>query len=98
MIIIKYLSIYLVVTAVTTQTLRQRQEERSYSLSTLPWCSQELGRMLHSLDRKPKRRRTAKGTSMTVQRRDQEIQSTRPAPEDAPAICTVIGLPLLALF
>lgn len=55
-----------------------------FSVSTLPWRSAQLGDIMHRLDRKFNRRRSAKSTNMTLQRKNRGIVSSRPAPEDAP--------------
>lgn len=55
-----------------------------FSVSTLPWRSAQLGDLMHRLDRKFNRRRSAKSTNMTLQRQNRGIVSSRPAPEDAP--------------
>lgn len=62
----------------------ERPHVKVFSVSTLPWRSEDLTKVMHSLDRKVMRRRSAKGTSMTVRRRKSGVRSSRPAPEDAP--------------
>lgn len=49
----------------------------------LPWRSRELNVMVTSLDRKNARRRSQRGASMLIERR-QGPPSTRAAPDDAP--------------
>lgn len=49
----------------------------------LPWRSRELNVMMTSLDRKNARRRSQRGASMLIERR-QGPPSTRAAPDDAP--------------
>ena len=56
-----------------------------FVVSTLPWRSNELGQVMHCLDKKVMRRRGEKATNMTVQRRREGVVSSRPAPDDAPA-------------
>lgn len=56
-----------------------------FVVSTLPWRSNELGQVMHRLDKKFMRRRGEKATNMTVQRRREGVVSSRPAPDDAPA-------------
>lgn len=55
-----------------------------FSVSALPWRSAELRDLMYRLDRKSKRKRSAKSTNMTLQRKNKGIISKRPAPEDAP--------------
>ncbi|CAH3192040.1 unnamed protein product [Porites evermanni] len=63
----------------------ERPKKKVFSVSTLPWRSPELTQVMHSLDRKSMRRRSAKATNMLVERRRSGIISSRPAPDDADA-------------
>ena len=60
-------------------------KKKVFSVSTLPWRSPELTQVMHSLDRKLMRRRSAKATNMLVERHRSGIISSRPAPDDADA-------------
>jgi len=62
----------------------ERPHVKVFSVSTLPWRNEDLTKVMYSLDRKVTRRRSAKGTSMTVRRRKSGVRSSHPAPEDAP--------------
>ena len=59
------------------------QKKKVFSVSTLQWRSPALTQVMHSLDRKSTRRRSAKGTNMSVERRRTGIISNRLAPDDA---------------
>lgn len=63
----------------------ERPKKKVFSVSTLPWRSPELTQVMHSLDRKLMRRRSAKATNMLVERHRSGIISSRPAPDDADA-------------
>ena len=61
----------------------ERPKKKVFSVSTLPWRSPALTQVMHSLDRKSARRRSAKGSSTFVERRNTGIISSRLAPDDA---------------
>ena len=61
----------------------ERPKKKVFGVSTLPWRSPALTQVMHSLDRKSAHRRSAKGTSMFVERRNTGIISSRLAPDDA---------------
>ena len=57
--------------------------KKVFCRSTLQWRSPALTQVMHTLDRKTARRRSAKGTHMVVERRNTGIISSRLAPDDA---------------
>ena len=57
--------------------------KKVFCISTLQWRSPALTQVMHNLDRKTARRRSAKGTNMVVERRNTGIVSSRLAPDDA---------------
>ena len=61
----------------------ERPKKKVFGVSTLDWRSPELTQLMHSLDRKLTRRRSAKSTNMVMGRRYTGIVSSRPAPDDA---------------
>ncbi|KAL9977224.1 hypothetical protein ACROYT_G014603 [Oculina patagonica] len=61
-----------------------RSRVKVFSVGTLPWRSAELGELMQRLDRKFKRKQSAKSMDMTLQRKNRGIIPRRPAPEDAP--------------
>lgn len=63
----------------------ERPKKKVFSVSTLPWRSPELTQVMHSLDRKLMRRRSAKAINMLMERHRSGIISSRPAPDDADA-------------
>ena len=63
----------------------ERPKKKVFSVSTLPWRSPELTQVMHSLDRKLMRRRSAKAINMLMERHRSGIISSRPAPNDADA-------------
>ena len=67
------------------QTDSQEPCRKVFVVSTLPWRSNELGQVMHRLDKKVMRRRREKSTNMTVQSRREGVVSSRPAHDDAPA-------------
>ena len=62
---------------------RPNKKLKVFSVSTLQWRSPALSQVMHSLDRKSTRRRSAKGTNMLVKRRRTGITSSRLAPDGA---------------
>ena len=62
--------------------------KKVFCRSTLQWRSPALTQVMHTLDRKAARRRSAKGTNMVVERRNTGIISSR-------SLCTSITLILL---
>ena len=63
----------------------ERPKKKVFSVSRLPWRSPELTHVMHSLDKKLMRRRSAKATNMLVERHRSGIISSCPAPDDADA-------------
>lgn len=61
----------------------EKPKKKVFSVSSLPWRSCELTSLMRSLDRKVSRRRSEKSTNMLVERKNTNIVSSRPAPEDA---------------
>jgi len=61
----------------------ERPKKKVFSVSSLQWRSPALTQVMHSLDRKTTRRRSAKGANMLVERRRAGIISSRLAPDDA---------------
>lgn len=61
----------------------ERPKKKVFSISSLQWRSPALIQVMHSLDRKATRRRSAKGANMLVKRRRTDIISSRLAPDDA---------------
>ena len=61
----------------------ERPKKKVFGVSTLPWHSPALTQVVHSLDRKSARRRSAKGTSMFVEGQNTGIISSHLAPDDA---------------
>ena len=57
--------------------------KKVFCISTLQWRSPALTQVMHNLDRKTARRRSAKGTNMVVERHNTGIVSSRLAPDDA---------------
>lgn len=61
----------------------ERPKKKVFSVSSLQWQSLAFTQVMHSLDRKSTRRRSAKGANMLVERRHTGIISSRLAPDDA---------------
>ena len=61
----------------------ERPKKKVFGVSSLQWRSPALTQVMHSLDRKSTRRRSAKGANMLVERRRTGIISSRLAPDDA---------------
>lgn len=61
----------------------ERPRKKVFSRSTLQWRSPALTQVMHALDRKAARRRSAKGINMLVERRQTEIILSCVAPDDA---------------
>lgn len=61
----------------------ERPKKKVFSISSLQWRSPALTQVMHSLDRKATRRRSAKGANMLVKRRRTGIISSHLAPDDA---------------
>ena len=61
----------------------ERPKKKVFCVSSLQWRSPALTQVMHSLDRKSTRRRSAKGANMLVERRRTGIIPSRLAPDDA---------------
>ena len=61
----------------------ERPKKKVFCVSSLQWRSPALTQVMHSLDRKSTRRRSAKGANMLVERRRTGIISSCLAPDDA---------------
>ena len=61
----------------------ERPKKKVFSVSSLLWRSPALTQVMHSLDRKSTRRRSAKGSHMLVERRRTGIILSRLAPDNA---------------
>lgn len=61
----------------------ERPKKKVFCVSSLQWRSPALTQVMHSLDQKSTRRRSAKGANMLVERRRTGIISSRLAPDDA---------------
>ena len=70
----------------------ERPKKKVFSVSTLPWRSPELTQVMHSLDRKLMRRRSAKASNMLVERYRSGIISSCPGPDDADAYALAISI------
>ena len=61
----------------------ERPKKKVFCVSSLQWRSPALTQVMHSLDRKSTRRRSAKGANMLVERHRTGIISSCLAPDDA---------------
>ena len=61
----------------------ERPKKKVFCVSSLQWRSPALTQVMHSLDRKSTRRRSAKGANMLVERRRTGIISSCLPPDDA---------------